>query len=52
MVGVSVNPSTVEHPNMGADVFAARTTSKGKIIGAYYGSLICNDLSKQQLSMK
>lgn len=45
-------PSTVERSNAGLNVFAARTISKGKNIGAYYGLLVYTDLFTQLPSIK
>lgn len=52
VVGVDVMSSTVGHHNACLCVFAVRTISNEKIIGAYADSLVHTDLSKQLLSMK
>lgn len=48
---VNVMPSTVEHLKAGLGLFSPCTVSKGKSIGAYYGSFVYADLSEQLLSM-
>lgn len=47
VIWVNTMPSTVEHHNVGVDVFATRTKSKCKSIWTFYSSSVCADLSKQ-----
>lgn len=44
-IGVTLKKSSIQHPNAGRGVFAARPIGKGTVVGYYYGSLVYEDLS-------
>lgn len=48
ILGVMVQPSSIEHPRAGRGCFAARYFQKGETIGFYYGTLIYQDLTAQK----
>lgn len=51
LVGINVMLLTVEDCRTSVGAFSACTISKMETIGAYYGSLVCIDLSEKPLGM-